>query len=457
MTTATTRRLTLASYDPANGQQLGEVEITPVDQITSIVASARRAQEDWGAHHLDARADALRPLADRLRDRRDEAANLITAEMGKTLREAQGEIDAITEGLNAELRSITQALQPEHFESDGIRSIQHQDPLGVVAAITPWNYPMMMPHWLLIPALVAGNAVILKPSEETPLCGAFYASLFDELLPANVLQTVQGADDQGKALVEADIDLIAFTGSRETGRKVLAAAAQGIKRAILELGSKDPLIVLDDANIDDAVAFAARSSFANAGQACVSTERIYVHHTIYDTFLNKLVSAAVATHAGDGRNPDHTLGPMVNARQRDHVLAQIADAKARGARVLQGVTTHGNTLQPVVIADFTHEMDLARIETFGPVAAVRSFSDDEQAIQLANDSDLGLGAAVFGEPEHAETIAARLKVGMVGINKSVGSAHGCPWVGARQSSYGFHSSREGHRQFAQTRVVSRLI
>lgn len=313
----------------------------------------------------------------------------------------------------------------------------------------------MMPHWLVLPALMAGNAVVLKPSEESPLTAQRYVEQFAGLLPDGVLQVVHGKDDQGKALVASDVDLICFTGSRETGKHILAAASSGLKRVILELGSKDPLVVLEDADIKAAARFAATNSFRNAGQVCVSTERIYVPESIAPAFLDEMVAVSRRIAVGNGLDEATTLGPMVNARQRDHVLNQVDMAVKQGAQVRFGnAGHHGNFVMPTILTGVTHDMDIARTETFGPIACVMTVKDEEQAVRLANDSEFGLGAVVFGEPQHAQRVARRLNAGMIGVNKSVGGASGAPWVGARQSGYGYHASREGHRQFCQTRVVS---
>jgi succinate-semialdehyde dehydrogenase/glutarate-semialdehyde dehydrogenase len=309
----------------------------------------------------------------------------------------------------------------------------------------------------VLPALVAGNSVLLKPSEETTLVACEYARILNEFLPPGVLTPVFGDGAQGRALVLADVNLIVFTGSRETGKRILADAGPGLKRVILELGGKDPLVVLDDADLDAAAAFAVRNSFRNAGQVCVSTERIYVDARIRGDFLAKLVEKTRALKQGDPRGEGVNVGPMVNARQKAKVLAQIEQAVAAGAEVLAGGGAgEGNFVQPTILAGLDHRMEIMREETFGPVACVQAFATVDEAVRLANDTPFGLGAAVFGrDVARAGEVAARIEAGMVGINQGCGGADGCPWVGAKESGYGFHSGPEGHRQFAQVRVISR--
>ncbi|MDX1630760.1 MAG: aldehyde dehydrogenase family protein [Thermoanaerobaculia bacterium] len=447
----------LRSFDPATGELVGEVPITPVEEIPAIVARARQVQPSWDERGLEGRAAALAPVGEELLSRAEELAPLLTREMGKPLARSLGEIRACGKGLEEELAEIVEALAPEVVEDERTRSTVYHDPFGVCAAITPWNYPVAMPHWLVLPALVAGNTVVLKPSEETPLIGQAYAEIVADALPDGALQVVQGADAQGKALVAAEVDLIAFTGSREVGKKILTAASDGLKRVILELGGKDPLLVLADADLEAAASFAAQSSFDNTGQACISTERIFVESPVAERFLDLLVEAAGEwSPIGHGLEEENRLGPMVNGRQRDHVLAQLEEAVDRGARVLYGGEGHrGNFVQPTVLADVTPGMSIAREETFGPVACVTEVSDADEAVRLANDSPFGLGAVVFaGDEERGREVGRRLTAGMVGINRGVGGARGTPWVGARESGYGFHHSRDGHRNFTQPRVVS---
>ena len=421
-----------------------------------MAAKAREAQPEWQGLGNEGRSQLLAPIGERLQSQAEELASLMTREMGKPLVRSVGEIRACGRGLQAELQEIRSALQPQIFEDHRSSSTWYHDPFGVCAVITPWNYPVSMPHWLVIPALAAGNTVILKPSEETPLIGQAYGEIVSQALPDGVLQIVQGADDQGRALVASDVDLIAFTGSGEVGKKILAAASHDLKRVILELGGKDPLIVLHDADLEAAAAFAAQSSYDNSGQACISTERIYVVASVAPQFEKLLVEASHKwSPVGNGLDESSQLGPMVNSRQRNQVLAQIDQAVAEGAVVAYGGEGHhGNFVQPTVLTHVTPEMSIARQETFGPVACLTTVTDATQAIRLANDSPFGLGAVVFGEASHAAEIARQLKAGMIGINRSVGGVRGTPWVGARESGYGFHHSDQGHRNFTQPRIVT---
>lgn len=449
--------LQLTSFDPATGEAVGSVPCTPVDAIPRLVHQAREAQRGWGALTHAERAEVLRPAAARLKVEARRLGELASREMGKPLPEAIGEANYCADGFAGELDEIVAALADTVREDARVRSILRYAPLGVCAAITPWNFPILMPHQSVLPALVAGNAVLLKPSEETTLVACEYAKILNEFLPTGVLTPVFGDGTQGRALVLADVDLIVFTGSRETGKRILADAGPGLKRVILELGGKDPLVVLDDADLDAAAAFAVRNSFRNAGQVCVSTERIYVDAAIHEEFLRKMAERTRALKQGNPRDEGVNVGPMVSARQKAKVVAQIDAAVAAGATLIAGgEPREGNFVAPTILADVTHAMDVMREETFGPVACVQAFRTVDEALRLANDTPFGLGAAVFGRDlARAEDVAARIHAGMVGINQGCGGADGCPWVGAKESGYGFHSGPEGHRQFAQVRVLSR--
>jgi acyl-CoA reductase-like NAD-dependent aldehyde dehydrogenase len=448
----------LRSSDPATGTLVGEVPITPPEAVQDAVDRGRSAQPAWAALGLAGRAEILERVGPILMERVDRHAELITREMGKALKESRVEAKSLGSGLAREIQEMVEALEPESIESRGVRSTIHYDPLGVVGAITPWNFPMSMPHWMVLPSLMAGNSVVLKPSEETPLCGQAYADALNEVLPQGVLIVVHGADDQGKALVRSDVDMIAFTGSREVGKHIMREASGTLKRVVLELGGKDPMIVLEDADLERAAEFAAFNSFRNCGQVCVSTERIFVLESIADAFEGALAELAHAMSVGNGLEGAE-VGPMVNARQRDHVLAQIDAAVAAGASVLAGGEGHhDNFVQPTVLTEVTEEMEISTVETFGPVACVTRVASVDEAVERANDTPFGLGAVVFGEDsKRTEAVARRLTAGMVGVNRAVGGVPGTPWVGAKESGFGFHKSKDGHRQFAQTRVLTREL
>lgn len=444
----------LASHNPVDGTLVGNVPVTPVESIPAVLAKARAALPGWKALGTERRAALISAIAPLLVEQADELAELLTREMGKPLTAARAEVLSCAD-LEAETREIVDALAPEILEDGRTRTVLKRDPYGVMVAITPWNFPISMPHWLVVPALVAGNTVVLKPSEETPLIADRWAQLLIERLPEGVLQIVHGDGAQGRALVAGDVDLIGFTGSRRAGTHILSAAAPRLKRVLLELGGKDPLVVLPDADVARAARFAARNSFRNTGQVCVSTERIYVPREHHDAFVAGVVEAARAMVVGDGMASGTDLGPMIHTRQKALVLDQVRDALADGAKLVFGdLDADGCFLGPLVLTDVHHGMRIMREETFGPVAAIQAYDTVDEAIERANDTPYGLGAIVFGDAR-ADEVAEALEAGMVGINRGVGGAAGSPWVGLKDSGFGFHSGKHGHRQFANVRIVSR--
>ncbi|MDA1008501.1 MAG: aldehyde dehydrogenase family protein [Planctomycetota bacterium] len=452
--------LSLTIQNPATGDVVGTIGISTESQIESTVARARVAQEGWAALGLDDRAKIVLSAVANLKAHAAEMGRLACAEMGKPLRDAIGEANYAADGLATEVAEIVEALRPELLEDEKTSTKLLFNPLGVAAVITPWNFPILMPSQSVVPALIAGNTVVLKPSEVSPLCAQLWARCMMDALPSDVLSIIHGDGTSGRTLVRSAVDLIVFTGSRATGAAIMREASDGLKRLILELGGKDPLIVLEDADIAAAAAFAVRNSFRNAGQVCVSTERIYVSEKIADAFIAAVVDGARALKQGDGALDDTHIGPMAITRQKSIVMGQLQSAVAQGARCLFGemdgcTPSAGNFIRPTVLVDVTHTMSIMRDETFGPVAAIMQVKSDGEAIALANDTPYGLGAAVFGSPDRAASVAEQLQAGMVGINRGCGGATGSPWVGARQSGHGFHSGKYGHRQFAQLRVVSR--
>lgn len=441
-----------------DGSELGAVRKTSIDELPGILARARKGEEALRQLGLEGRERILREAGARLRADLEAIAAIASEEMGKPLRESLGEARHAFAHIDRDITEIFDALRDEVLVEGKYRSTIVRDPFGVAACITPWNFPTLMPHQQIFPALAAGNAVIFKPSEEVPLTAEAYIERFRGLLPDGALTLIHGEGDLGEALVKSDVDLIVFTGSRQVGKSILQEAAKSFKRVILELGGKDPLIVLEDADLDAAAAFAARNSFWNAGQVCVSTERIFIHRDRAESFIEKLVGHAEKIAVGDPLEEGVRLGPMVNIAQKKRVHREVEEAIRAGAMLqYRGTREDGAFLGPIVLGGLEPNMPIAVEETFGPVAGVVPTESDEESIRLANDSRFGLGAVVFGSPERARAVARRLRAGMIGINQGIYGAGNTPWVGARESGYGFHSGRDGHRQFAQIRVIHETI
>ena len=308
-------------------------------------------------------------------------------------------------------------------------------------------------------ALATGNTVVFKPSEHVPLSGAKIAEILNAELPAGVLELVQGAGEVGAALVEADIDMIGFTGSRDTGMAIMRAASGGLKRLVLELGGKDPLVVFADADLDAAAECAVRHSLRNTGQVCCSVERVYVADEVAEKFEELVTDKARAWSHGDGFEEGVQMGPLVSSEGRDKVTAQVRDAVNGGARLLLGGNADdgpGWFYPATVLADISPELRIHNDETFGPVVSLSRFDGNEdEAVRLANDTPYGLGASVYtGDIERGRRVAGRIRAGQVGVNRYLGGAAGTPWVGARQSGFGFLGGVEGHRQFTSPKSIS---
>jgi len=445
----------LQSWNPATKELVGEVEVTKIEDIKSIVNQSKVAQIEWSKLTVDERISYLLKAGVLLDQVTQDLSILLAKEMGKDFNRATGEVSGCAHDIAYKAEEVKKAIQTQKLAGYGVETKLQYNALGVCAVIAPWNYPMAMAHWVIIPALVAGNSVVYKPSEETPLIAQAYVDVFQSVLPKDVIQVIHGDEKQGKELVNSDVNLIAFTGSKDAGENIMQNAASGLKRLILELGGKDPLIVLDDANISSAVRFAVASSFENAGQMCTSTERIYVDKKVLKEFEEKAVQYASQYKIGQWDNPNANIGPIINDRQRDSILKQIEDAKEKGAKVLLGADNHPDGfITPTVLTNVTDDMLVFKDETFGPIVAISSFDNVEEAIKRANSSEFALGASIFGKKD-IDRLSQELDAGMLGINQGSGSMGDTPWVGAKKSGYGYHGSPDGHRQFTQAKVITK--
>ncbi len=459
MATPTAVAQAIADIDPATGEIVAQIPCAGASEVSSKIETARKAQPGWADMGLAGRATVLRRIAARFDDEAliEQLAGLVTREMGKPIASARQEAGRMGPAIVGLVESCEAALAATETSKDGTTTRITREPLGVVAAITPWNFPLSMAREVIVPALMAGNAVVFKPSEIVPLCGAALHEVFAAELPSGVMELVQGDETTGKALVAGSIDMVGFVGSVAAGRHIMAACSAGLKRLVLELGGKDPMIVCADADLEAAADYAVRESMRNTGQVCCSVERIYVEQGAAERFTDLVTEKARALTYGPGTD-DVNLGPMASLAQRDNVVAQLGDAAAKGARIVLGgaaVDGIGFFMQPTVITDVDESMEIMNEETFGPVATIRVVADAEQALALANDSPFGLGASVWsGDPEQGRALAARVQSGQVGINRGLGGVGDPPWAGAKQSGFGFLGSPDGYRQFTRPQSVS---
>lgn len=431
---------------------LGEVPVSDQAQISETFDRAKVASKSWRQLSMSDRVNAIKAAYTQMDADADRLSQLLSQEMGKDIRRAAGEVGG---AIHSSAYLADEAMSALQTHEQGYGTTLQYRPLGVVAVISPWNYPVMMANNLIVPALVAGNSVILKPSEETPLIAQAFFEHLTQHLPEGVFNIIHGDGEVGELLVDSDVDMIAFTGSQAVGKKIMARAASQLKRLLMELGGNDAMIVMANANVQQAARFAVASSFENAGQMCTSTERVYVDESIADQFEKIVVDIASQYKTGAWNQPGVNIGPIINAKQHGKIIHHIRDAEEKGASILLGgVNQVERYIEPTVISHVSSEMLMQHEETFGPVVSISRYTNIEQAIERANDSDYGLGAVVFGA-EGAEAVANQLQAGMIAINQGPGGGGDVPWVGAKQSGVGFHGSAEGHRQFAQVTVMSK--
>jgi succinate-semialdehyde dehydrogenase/glutarate-semialdehyde dehydrogenase len=424
---------TISSVNPATGEVLRELQCASWGEVRAAVTRAHAAQTTWADFGVSKRIAVLREFQNKLHERKSEIAEAITREVGKPVAEAlTTEVLVVLDAARFLVDNAYRLLRDEPLPHGNLatklkRGRLLREPYGVVGIISPWNYPFSIPATEALAALVAGNAVILKPSEFTSLVALELESLLHAAgVPPNVFQVVTGDGATGAALIdsrtdEAQIDKLVFTGSVATGKRIAVAAAERLLPVVLELGGKDPMLVLDDADVDVASSAAVCGAFLNAGQACLSVERCYVHRCLYEEFLRACVEKTKKLRVGPGLDCETDVGPMIHERQVRMVEAHVEDAVARGARVLTGgarlLELGKNFYKPAVLADVTHEMRIMREETFGPVLPVRVFDNDDEAVRLANDSEYGLAASVWTRNRvRGERLARRIQAGTVMVN-----------------------------------------
>lgn len=457
----------IASVNPATGEILQELECFEEADIFAAVGRARAAQPAWIDLGVKKRLAVLRHFQRNVHARKSEIATAITREAGKPVAEAlvtevQVVLDAarfLIENAYALLRD--KPLPHGNLATKPKKGRLMREPYGVVGIISPWNYPFSIPATETLAALVAGNTVVLKPSELTPLVALELASLLHASgIPQDVFQVLVGEGPGGAALVRAPIDKLVFTGSVSTGKRIAAAAAERLLPVVLELGGKDPMLVLDDADVDVASSAAVWGAFVNAGQACLSVERCYVHRSLYKRFANSCAEKAKKLRVGNGMDPNTDVGPMIHERQVTLVEAHVEDATACGARILAGGSRlphlGSNFYAPTVLADVTHEMRIMRDETFGPVLPIMPFDNDDEAVRLANDSEYGLAASVFTRnSERGERLARRIHAGTVMVNDVI-SCFGiseAPHGGMKASGLGRTHGRFGLEEMVRVKYV----
>ena len=430
--------LSMDVLNPATEEVLADCPRASEDQLNAAVAAAKAAFPAWSKTDVDERKALVLKIADVIEANATELVQLLTKEQGKPLEAATVEVY----GMAAFCRYFTSLDLPVEVleDSDARRVEVHRNPLGVIGAIVPWNFPLLLMAFKLPPALIAGNTLVIKPAPTTPLSTLRLAELISDIVPAGVINFITDANDLGAPMTaHPDVRKISFTGSTETGAKVMAGAAGLLKRITLELGGNDAGIVLDDVNPKEAAQKLFDSAFQNSGQVCIAMKRLYVHENIYDEVCDELATIANDTIIGDGSEQGTKLGPLNNKMQYDKVKALIEDAKQEGNVIAGGEFPDkpGYFIRPTIVRDIKEGSRLVDEEQFGPVLPVMSFADESEAVARANSSPWGLGGSVWSaNPERAYALAEQMDAGTVWINKHAELDPTIPFGGAKMSGLG---------------------
>ncbi|MDA4108513.1 aldehyde dehydrogenase family protein [Mycolicibacterium holsaticum] len=442
-------------FDPATAQPIAVAPACTPDQLDDAMDAAEVALPDWSAN-LETRRELLAEVAAALEGAATDLAVVLTAEQGKPLKQARYEFTAAAQWF----RYYAELVQkPDVFDDDDTGAVEgNYKPLGVVAAITPWNFPILLASWKLAPALAAGNTVVLKPSPFTPVATLAMGELLREVLPPGVLNVISGDGALGAQMTaHPAVRKISFTGSVATGKKVAAAAAADLKHATLELGGNDAAIALDDADPDAIADKLFWGAMMNCGQACSAIKRLYVPARRVDAYFDALADRARTVRVGPGAERSSQLGPVNNAAQHQRVIDLVADAVAHGARTVSGNAPETGYFQPVtVLAGVGDGVRIVDEEQFGPALPVIGYTDEEQALQCANNTSFGLSGSVWSaDPERAETLARRLECGTAWVNQHLVLAPHIPFGGVKHSGVGVENGSLGLREFTRLQIIWR--
>lgn len=448
----------LQAIDPTTGHVLRSVTPATPQEVEAILAAAEAAWRDWRDAGFDARARVLRKVAQLMREDVDRLAHLMTEEMGKPKKEAIGEVNKSAWAVEHYADHAQSYLATQKIASDASTSYVRYEPLGAILGILPWNAPFWLAFRFAAPALMAGNACVMKHDPHVPGCAMAIAELFERAgAPAGVFANLMLETPRVEAVIrDPRIQAVSFTGSERGGSAVASTAASEIKHAVLELGGSDPAIVLADANLEEAADVLTLSRTINAGQSCIAAKRIIVEDSVYERFTELMRERLARLKLGDPRDDSTDIGPIARPDLRDGLHRQVSETVAAGARCLLGgeMPSGAGYFYPVtLLADVTNDLCAAREETFGPVAVLLRAADEEEAVRIANDSRYGLAASVWTSTARGEAIATRLEAGQVAVNGIVKTDPRLPSGGIKRSGFGRELGPHGIREFVNAKQV----
>ena len=446
--------------NPATGEVIASYRADTRKTLAAKYAAARKAQPEWARVPLAQKLAAIRRFRKLVGRRTEELARLLTLEVGKPITQSRNELKGLLPRIDFFLAETNRTLKPATVLRDRKQGLTERitaEPLGVIANISAWNYPYFVGSNVFLPALLAGNAVLYKPSEFCPGTGLAIAELLHASgVPAEIFTTLVGPGELGAALLEQPIDGVFFTGSYRTGRAIAAAVAGRMIKVQLELGGKDPVYVAPDVDLPRVAEALADGAFYNTGQSCCSVERIYVHRSVFDRFVESFVTAVRGFKVGDPSRDSTYIGPLTRRPQLRVLEAQVADAKRKGARVLVGgrrLPGAGNFFAPTVLVDVDHRMAVVREESFGPIIGLMPVQDDDHAVRLMNDTEYGLTAGIYTRSaRRAERVLAQLDAGSAYWNCCDRVSPRLPWSGRKHSGIGLTLSRYGIETFTQPKA-----
>lgn len=445
------------TINPSSEQILEEYEVMTSDDIKNAVTKARRSFKEW-RNNIQKRAAFLYNVAHLFRKDRERLAKVITLEMGKAIKEARSEVDKCAWVMEYYADYGANFIADENTNTDARKSFIVFQPLGVVGSIMPWNFPYWQALRFASPSLMAGNAIILKPASATLQCGIEIEKSFQRAgLPDGIFQTAVGDSTVAEMLIDSDVNAVTFTGSVDVGKKVGQRAVAQLKKCVLELGGSDPFIVCADADLEKAATGAVKGRFINCGQSCIATKRFFVVEKIAEEFIERFTQQTERLKVGDPLSDDTDIGPLVNLNSLENIDAIVRDALEAGAEVLTGGERKGSKgyyYKPTILTKISPQMRIAREETFGPVAPITIVKDEIEAVELANDSEFGLGASIWTQDLiKAERLSRLVESGIVTVNNVVVSDPRVPFGGIKNSGFGRELSRYGMLEFVNIKSV----